>query len=112
MPGKILILAISGDEKTDLAIRFAHNVYTNKRFDDVRIAFFGPAQKRILSLDQETRVMLDKLVREGVVDSACVFVAQSQGIEKDLREGLGIRLEPIGARISYYVERGYEVLTF
>ncbi|MEM0044324.1 MAG: hypothetical protein QXJ51_06140 [Sulfolobales archaeon] len=108
---KVLLVVMSGDEKADLAIRFAYRSVLDERFEDLKIVFFGPAQKRIISYEGELRDMLRELRRRGAVDSACIGVASSLGIEKQIKD-LEIDLAPAGSRIAYYLEKGYQVLTF
>jgi hypothetical protein len=38
-------------------------------------------------------------------------VAKSLGIEKNL-EDLGVNLVPVGNRIAYFLEKGYQVISF
>ncbi len=108
---KILLIVVSGDDKADLAIRFAYNSLLNERFEDIKIVFFGPSQKRILTYEGELKNMLNELRKRGVVDSACVNVAKSLGIDKSLEEQ-GLNLAPAGARISYFLDKGYVPITF
>lgn len=102
---------MSGDEKFDLAMRMVYNSFKNKRFDDVKIIYFGPSQKRLTQLDGDLKSMFQELLQNKVVDSACISVAQSMNIKPHL-EQMGVSLMPAGERVSYYVNQGYEVITF
>lgn len=108
---KVLFLIMSGDEKFDLAMRMVYNSFKNKRFDDVKIIYFGPSQKRLTQLDGDLKSMFQELLQNKVVDSACIGVAQSMNIKPHL-EQIGVSLMPAGERVSYYVNQGYEVITF
>jgi len=108
---KVLILVMSGDEKADLGVRFAYRSIEDNRFEDLKVIFFGPSQKRILSYDGEMKKMLEELRRRGAVDAACINVARSLGIEKGLEE-LGLNLVPVGNRIAYFIQKGYQVISF
>jgi len=108
---RVLILIISGDEKADLGVRFAYRSVEDKRFEDLKVIFFGPSQKRILSYEGEMRGMIEELRRRGAIDAACINVAKSLGIEKSL-EDLGLNLVPVGNRIAYFLEKGYQVISF
>ncbi|BBD73966.1 hypothetical protein HS1genome_2355 [Sulfodiicoccus acidiphilus] len=108
---KVLFLVMSGDEKAQLAIRMAYNSLKNKRFEDLKVLFFGPSQMYITKLEGEPRQMLMELIQNHAVDSACVGVATNMGIKEKL-ESMGVRLEPAGERVSHYVNQGYEVITF
>jgi len=51
------------------------------------------------------------MLEEKVIDSACIGVAKNEGLVEKLTE-IGIRLEPMGDRVAYYINNGYEVITF
>ncbi|MEM4944189.1 MAG: hypothetical protein QW214_06490 [Saccharolobus sp.] len=108
---KVLFLIMSDDMKFDLAMRMAYNSYKNKRFDDMKIIYFGPSQKKLTQLDGEIKNMFQELLQNKVIDSACIGVAQNMNIKPHL-ENLGINLLPAGERVAYYVNQGYEVITF
>ncbi|EWG06742.1 MAG: hypothetical protein ASUL_07989 [Candidatus Aramenus sulfurataquae] len=108
---KALFLIMSGDEKFDLAMRMAYNSFKNKRFEDIKVIYFGPSQKRLTTLEGEMKNMFQEMLQNKVVDSACVGVAQSMNIKSSL-ERLGVSLLPSGERVSHYVNNGYEVITF
>ncbi len=108
---KVLLLIMSGDEKADLGVRFAYRSIEDNRFEDLKVIFFGPSQKRILSYEGEMKKMLDELRRRGAIDAACINVAKNLGIEKNLEE-LGLNLVPVGNRIAYFLQKGYQVISF
>lgn len=108
---KVLFLIMSGDEKFDLAMRMAYNSLKNKRFEDLKVIFFGPSQKRLTQLEGDTKNMFQEMLNSKAIDSACIGVAQNMNIKPNL-ESLGISLLPAGERVSYYVNQGYEVITF
>jgi hypothetical protein len=102
---------MSGDEKFDLAIRMVYNSFKNKRFEDIKVIYFGPSQKRLITLEGEMKNMFQEMLQNKVVDSACIAVAQNMNIKPNL-ESLGVSLLPAGERVSHYVNNGYEVITF
>ncbi len=108
---KVLLLIMSGDEKADLGIRFAYRSVEDQRFEDLKVIFFGPSQKRILGYSGEMKNMLEDLRRRGAIDAACVGVAREFGIERHL-EDLGLNLVPVGNRIKYFLEKGYQIISF
>lgn len=108
---KVLFLIMSGDEKFDLAMRMAYNSLKNKRFEDLKVIFFGPSQKRLTQLEGDTKNMFQEMLNSKAIDSACIGVALNMNIKPNL-ESLGISLLPAGERVSYYVNQGYEVITF
>lgn len=108
---KVLFLIMSGDEKFDLAMRMAYNSVKNKRYEDVKVIYFGPSQKKLTQLDGDMKNMFQELLQNKIVDSACIGIAQAMNIKPHL-ENLGVSLMPAGERVSYYVNQGYEVITF
>ncbi|MBP1357698.1 MAG: DsrE family protein [Sulfolobus sp.] len=108
---KVLFLIMSGDEKFDLAMRMAYNSLKNKRFEDLKVIFFGPSQKRLTQLEGDMKNMFQEMLNSKAIDSACIGVAQNMNIKPSL-ESLGISLLPAGERVSHYVNQGYEVITF
>ncbi|MEM0373204.1 MAG: hypothetical protein QXV69_08385 [Sulfolobaceae archaeon] len=108
---KVVFLIMSSDEKFDLALRMAYNSYKNKRFDDIKIIFFGPSQKKLIELTGDQKSMLEELIKEKIVDSACIGVAEAMKIKPNL-ERIGINLFPAGERVSLYIKQGYQILTF
>ncbi|MFP3346843.1 MAG: hypothetical protein RXR17_05340 [Sulfolobaceae archaeon] len=108
---KVLFLIMSDDQKFDMGMRMAYNSHLKKRYEDVKVAFFGASQKRLTKLEGETKEMFQKMLEEKVIDSACIGVAKSEGLVEKLTE-IGIRLEPMGDRVAYYINNGYEVVTF
>lgn len=108
---KVLFLIMSGDDKFDLATRMAYNSYKAKRYEDLKIIYFGQSQKKLTQLEGEIKNMVQELIQNKVVDSACVGVAQAMNIKPQL-ENMGVSLMPAGERVAYYVNQGYEVITF
>ncbi|MEM3776935.1 MAG: DsrE family protein [Metallosphaera sp.] len=108
---KVVFLIMSGDEKLGLALRMAYNSAKNKRYDDIKLLFFGPSQKSLTTLQGDLKNMFEQLLKDGVVDSACVGVAENMGLKDPLLQ-MGLRLTPMGETLSKYVNQGYEVITF
>ncbi len=108
---KVLYLIMSGDDKFNLGLIMAYNSFKNKRYEDTKVIFFGPSQKRLTQLEGDQKNMFRELVDSKVLDSACIGVANQMSIKADL-EKLGVNLMPAGERVSYYVNQGYEVITF
>ncbi len=108
---KVLFLIMSDDAKFDLAIRMSYSSFKNKRYDDVKVLFFGPSQKRLTQLDGDIKNMFNELIQNKIVDSACVGVAENMKIKTNL-ESLGISLMPASERVAYFVKEGYEIVSF
>jgi hypothetical protein len=108
---KIAVVVLSDDEKFDIALMFAYCSYLNKRFDDIKMLFFGPSQRRLARLDGENAKILSELLAASVVDSACIRYAESWGLADELTKR-GIRLASFGERLSRLLGEGYTPLTF
>jgi len=53
---KVLFLIMSDDTKFDLGIRISYNSFKNKRYDEMRVLFFGPSQKKINTVRRRYKV--------------------------------------------------------
>lgn len=102
---KVLFVIMSADEKMDLALTMASKSVEGKRFEDLKIIFWGPSEGRLLRLSGSAREFYDKLASSGAIDSACVFHAENKGIKDGLSKL--IRLMPAGERIAHYINSGY-----
>lgn len=111
---KALFLIMSGKEasaKADLGIISAARSLSAKRYDDLKVLFFGPSEEYITRLEGAVKEHFDILARNRAIDSACIAVAERAGIKQSL-EQMGVSLLPAGERIAYYVNQGYEVISF
>lgn len=108
---KVVFLIMSGDSRMDLALRMAAASVINKRFEDLKVIFFGPSQERLLSLSGQAREDFETLIRHGAVDSACINYAKGKGIDSELLK-IRVDLKPAGERVAYYLNNGYQVLVF
>ncbi|PSN84094.1 hypothetical protein B9Q01_02400 [Candidatus Marsarchaeota G1 archaeon OSP_D] len=111
---KVLFLIISGKEapqKAELGIIVAARSVLAKRYEDLKVIFFGPSQEYITKLSGQAKEHFEILLKNRAIDSACVNIAQNMGIKPEL-EALGVELLPAGERIAHYVNQGYQVITF
>ena len=65
---KVVFLIMSGDQKMDLALRMAAASVANRRFEDLKIIFFGPSQEKLLNLEGQAKEDFDYLLKNGAVD--------------------------------------------
>jgi len=108
---KVLFVITSSDEKFDYSMVVVYNSMKFKRYEDMKVIFFGPSQKRLTQLDGNLKEMFQELINNKVVDSACIGVAELLNIKPQL-ERLGVPLMRVGERIAEYIKQGYEVITF
>lgn len=83
-----------------------------KRYDDLKVMFYGPSEEYLAQLSGTALEHFNILMENKAVDSACVAIAKnSGGVDKKLEE-MGVSLMPAGERLAYYVNNGYSVVTF
>jgi len=111
---KVVFLITSGrddPEKFSLGLTLAERSFDAHRYEDVKVLLFGPSESYLAEAGDKEMEEVNRLIKKGVVDSACVHVANQAGVAKRLTE-IGIQLHPIGERLSYYVNAGYVPITF
>jgi len=59
----------------------------------------------------ETPTVKTRPKRRGGGHSACINYAKGRGIDSSLLK-IKVDLKPAGERVSYYINNGYQVLTF
>lgn len=110
---KVLFLLTSGKEapeKASLALISASRQAKAKRYEDVRVLLFGPVEEYVTSLDGDAKEAFSELLKNGVIDSACVAVAKKYNVDQILLN-LGVELSPFGERLAKYVNEGYTVIS-
>ncbi len=111
---RVLFLIMSGEEsaaKVNGGITMALRSLEAKRYEDLKILLFGPSESYITKISGEVLENFKKLISLGAVDSACVYMAEKSNVESKISE-LGINLLPAGERLAYFINNGYEVITF
>ncbi|MFP3132899.1 MAG: DsrE family protein [Nitrososphaeria archaeon] len=111
---KALFFIVTGKENPErfsLALTIAVKSAMNKRYDDLKVIFYGPGEEYLTSINGQDLENFNYLLKNGHVDSACVYYASSKNIKEQLTK-LGINLLPTGERLAYYVNQGYEVISF
>ncbi|MCL4334624.1 MAG: DsrE family protein [Candidatus Thermoplasmatota archaeon] len=111
---RILILISSGTGEKERAlagIMLARNLKAREIVEDVRVIFFGPSEKALASGDRDFLEQYKLLANAGIVASACVAIADSEGISNSLKD-MGLILEPVSIPIARYASEGYQILTF
>lgn len=111
---KVLYLVMSGEEaptRFDNAIYSAMRLNEEKRFESLKILFFGESEILLTKATGTRAENLKNLIDKGVIDSACVGVAKSKNIAVEIQER-GISLANYRDRIDYYLSLGYTVISF
>ncbi len=111
---KVLFLIMAGRDlpgRLSAALAMAANSLKAKRYEDLKVIFFGPSEEYLGELSGQDAENLRYLIDSGAVDSACVSVAEKMGVKEKLA-ALGLRLYPAGEALSKYVNAGYQVISF
>ena len=111
---KVLFLLVTGKEapeRAKLAVMTASRQVKGGRYEDAKVLLYGPSEEYVTTLQGEEKEAFNEMVKTGLVDSACVGVAKMFGIEMRLQE-MGVELLRFGERLAFFVNNGYEVITF
>lgn len=114
MADRALIIVSSGEEAREKAmtgIMYAVNAKKNNWLEDVKLMFFGPSEKLILSDDDEIKNSMETIRKVGLVPTACKAIARNENIEPRLIN-MGVNVEFVGTIVSNLIKEGYSVLTF
>jgi hypothetical protein len=101
----IAIISTSEVGKARTGTMYAINALKHGWLEDVKLFFFGPAEKLLLK-DAELQRMLKEyqLMEESAV--ACKFIADGDGTSQGIA-ALGVRVEFVGRLISDLIKDGY-----
>ncbi|MEM0195435.1 MAG: hypothetical protein QXJ24_03870 [Thermoplasmatales archaeon] len=111
---KVLFLLLSGKEtpeRTNLALMTIARQISSKRYEDAKLLLFGTSEEYVTHLEGEAKESFNEIVKAGALDSACVFVAKKYDVDLKL-QSMNVPLMPFGERLAYYINQGYEVVTF
>ncbi|MEM0288280.1 MAG: hypothetical protein QXG05_08980 [Nitrososphaerota archaeon] len=111
---KALFLIMSGADspmKMELGITAAVRSLQANRYEDLKVIFFGPSEEYLTKIEGQVKSNFDLLLQSKAIDSACSNVAERANIKHELHK-IGLNLMPAGERIAYYINKGYEVITF
>lgn len=111
---KVLFLLIAGKdtpERASLGLMTVSRQIKAGRYEDVKVLLYGPSEEFVANLEGDARDVFNEIVKAGALDSACVFIAKKFDVEVKL-QSMNVALLPFGERLAYYVNNGYEVITF
>lgn len=101
----VVIISTAEEEKARTGMMYAVNAVVHNWMSEVKLIFFGPAQKLLL----EDVVMKDFLLQfqqaQGKAVS-CKFIADRDENNKET-ESLGVTVEYVGSMISDLIKDGY-----
>ncbi len=111
---KALFYIIAGENERGRAIMGLHvakRSFEFKRFADVKVIIQGPSERLILDEDPEVKDLINYLIKNRLIDSACSNIAKKLDIEEPILKR-GVELKPSGERMASYVNEGYIPLIF
>lgn len=111
---KALFYIVAGENERSRAIMGLHvakRSFEFKRFADVKVIIQGPSQKLLLDEDPEVQQIVDYLIRNKIIDSACSNIAKKMSIEEPILKK-GVELKPSGERMAALVNEGYIPMVF
>jgi hypothetical protein len=110
---KLFMIISSGDPRiiTDVAIPYVRNALKNKWMEKIRVFFWGPSERVLISaLEVKAQVMdLVQLVSNEVY--ACQQCAEDYNIAEKI-ENLGVKVEYIGEMVSEMLKSEWIQLNF
>lgn len=106
------IIASENDRgRAIMGLNVARRSHEFKRFADVKVIIQGPSQKLIVDEDEEVKSLIDYLIRNRMMDSACSNFARKLQLEGPIQDR-GVELKPSGERLAALVNDGYVPLVF
>ncbi len=111
---KALFYIIAGENEKSRAVmglNMAKRAFEFKRFDEVKVLLQGPSEKLIIDEAPEVKEIVDYLIKNKVIDSACKFIAENLSIVEPILKR-GVDLKPAGERLSALVNSGFVPLIF
>lgn len=106
MSSKIVVIIATADpNKAEAGMMYAVNSLKYDWMEDVKLIFFGPAEKALLE-DPDMQELLLEFHRQDRQAIACKFLAERDGNGADLGD-LGLDVQYVGSMISDYIKDGY-----
>ena len=111
MSDRIVVIIGTGEAGKALAgAMYAVNSLKYGWMGDVKLFFFGPAEKLLLD-DPDLQELVREFQRQERTPIACKFIAEHEGTDTDLAE-LGVAVEYVGEQISNLIKDGYTPLVW
>ena len=116
MTSNLLVIISSGEEAPDKAMTgmmYAINAKKHSWLDEIRLMFFGPSERMIAKTKPDSQLgqVLKQALELGLTPVACKAISDGNGITTELN-GLGVETEYVGAILSSYIKKDYQILTF
>jgi len=105
----VVIIATKEKEKAITGMMYAKNAAKNKWLKDVKVVFFGPAEKLIAEDEEAGAYAAD--IAQLTETYACKYLSDRDNISDKIRKQ-NIKIENVGTIISDYVKDGYETMVW
>jgi len=110
MSDKALVIISTGEvEKALTGLMWARNGLRFGWMEDIRVIFFGPAQKLLLE-DERVRKMAQEIA-EGEKPIFCKYISDQEGNSEKIEE-LGMDVQYVGTIISDFIKDDYVPMVF
>lgn len=100
----LVIIATAEKDKALAGLMFARNAIEEAWMGDVKIVFFGPSERLVVT-DKQLSNEAREIASLGEV-FACKAISDREGFSDDI-ETLGVKVEFVGSRISELLKQGY-----
>ncbi len=106
MKDKILVILSSAEKgKARTGAMYAVNALRNNWMNEVKLFFFGPAEKLLLE-DEELQQIVEEFNALEEQPVACKFIAEKEKTDEKLLQ-LGVNVEFVGEPISDLIKQGF-----
>ena len=110
MSGKVLVIISTGEaQKAVTGLMWAQNAMIYGWMEDVKVIFFGPAQK--LVLEDDTVKKMAGEIAEGEKPVFCKYISDRDGNSDQLKE-IGMEVKYVGPMIADFIKTGYIPMVF
>jgi hypothetical protein len=106
----VVIIGTAEAGKALAGAMYAVNSLKHGWMSDVKLFFFGPAEKLLLD-DPDLQELVREFQRQERTPIACKFIAEREGTDNGLAE-LGVAVEYVGEQISNLIKDGYTPLVW
>ena len=106
MADKLLVIISTSDpEKAETGMMYAVNALRNGWMEEVKLFFFGPAEKLLIQ-NTELQEYLEEYQAMNGTAIACEVIANREQIGPEI-SSLGVKVDPVGVTISRLLQEGY-----
>jgi hypothetical protein len=111
MPRKAKILWTTDNKETamNMVCLYAHNALLKGWMDDVEVLVWGASQ-RLIAEDEEVRVKVEMMARDGVKIVACLKCADTMNVTSSL-ESCGVSVYYTGELLSDWINSGETIVS-